>query len=85
MILTHNELWGDARKIPAPTRGMRGANAGDEKIYRRYLLLFVRPLFRKWSGPESRVPGHSAADGQKEKRAPKRHWRDWFAPYVDVM
>lgn len=32
------------------------------------------------------APRSNATDGdQKETRAPKRHWRDWFGPVVPVM
>ena len=49
---------------------------GLSRATRRY----VRAM---WPGEGS--PGHIAASDQKKTRAPKRHWRDWFGPVVEVM
>ena len=41
-----------------------------------------------WPGGDASGPQafrYSAACTQKETRAPKRHWRDWFGPVVPVM
>ena len=52
----------------------------ETKNYRLRALFFGSGA---WPGEES--SGSRRLGNQNERRAPKRHWRDWFAPYVDVM
>src|SRR3989442_161933 len=73
-IKAFRTLRGLAEDLGTPSRASALGNVRDEKLP-------AAPLpFGRGRGPERRVPGHAAVDNQKETRAPKRHWRDWFGP-----